>query len=278
MPEFLSFLNFNLNQYIPVFIEAGTKIIVSLFALYIGLKIIKKLVTFIRETLRKKDRNLDKTLVRFLLSIAELVSKIVLILSIVQYLGVPTTSFVALLGTAGLAIGMALSGTLQNFAGGAMLLALRPFKVGDYVEVGGHSGTVESIQIFNTILLTVDNKKIILPNAECANGSMINYSSTGTRRVDFVFGIGYADDIDKAKATIQKIIDENQKIIKREETLIVVSNLGESSVDITVRVWTKSADYWDVFFEMTETVKKTFDAENISFPFPQRDVHIINEK
>jgi len=159
-----------------------------------------------------------------------------------------------------------------------MLLALRPFKVGDYVELAGYAGTVESIQIFSTILTTPDNKKVIIPNAECSNSSMINYSSTGKRRVDLTIGIGYNDDIDKAKRVLRSIMEDNKKVIDKDDALIAVSNLGDSSVDLVLRMWVKGSDYWEVYFATVEKVKKTFDKEGISFPFPQRDVHIYNEK
>ncbi len=219
----------------------------------------------------------DKTLTGFLTSIVANILKVLLILSLVTYIGIPTTSFVAILGAAGLAIGMALSGTLQNFAGGAMLLAFRPFKVGDYVELAGYAGTVSEIQIFNTILTTPDNKKIIIPNAECSSSSMVNFSALPQRRVDFIIGIGYDDSIDDAKAVLQKIADSDSRIINKNETLIAVSDLGASSVDIAFRVWVKGDDYWDVKFAFTETIKKEFDKNNISFPFPQQDIHLYNE-
>jgi len=268
--------SFDITPYIPMIIGYGTKLIVFILGLYIGMKVIKNAVYLVKKALNKQ--HFDKTLTKFLMSIVEIVLKVLLILSLIQYVGIPTTSFVAILASAGLAIGMALSGTLQNFAGGAMLLALRPFKVGDYVELAGYAGTVDSIQIFSTILTTPDNKKVIIPNSECSNSSMINYSSTGKRRVDLTIGIGYNDDIDHAKKTLQKIIDENKKVIDRDDSLIAVSNLGDNSVDLVLRIWVKGPDYWDVYFETLETIKKTFDKEGISFPFPQRDVHIYNEK
>ncbi len=269
-------LNFDITPYIPTLIGYGTKIIIFILGLYIGMKLIKNGVTLLRKLLNKQ--HFDKTLTKFLMSIVEMILKVLLVLSLIQYVGIPTTSFVAILASAGLAIGMALSGTLQNFAGGAMLLALRPFKVGDYVEISGYEGFVESIQIFNTTILTIDNKKIIIPNADCSNSSMTNFTSEGKRRVDLTFGISYGDDIDHTKSVLQKIIDDNAKVIDKQDSLVAVSGLGDNSVNFTFRVWVKTNDYWDVFFEMNETVKKTFDREGISFPFPQRDVHIYNEK
>lgn len=268
--------SFDITPYIPALLGYGTKIIIFIIGIYFGLKIIKNGVNLLKKFLKKQ--HLDKTLTKFLMSIVESVLKVLLFLSLVQYVGIPTTSFVAIFGAASLAIGMALSGTLQNFAGGAILLAFRPFKVGDYVELSGHSGTVEEIQIFNTILNTPDNKKIIIPNAECSNSSMVNYSATGKRRVDLTIGVGYSDDIDKVKQTLKKILDSEKRIIDKDDSLIAVSNLGESSVDFTVRMWVESANYWGVYFDSIETIKKTFDKEGISFPFPQRDVHIIDKQ
>lgn len=268
--------SFDITPYIPTLLGYGTKIIIFILGIYIGLKIIKNGVNLLKKVLNKQ--HLDKTLTKFLMSIVESVLKVLLFLSLVQYVGIPTTSFVAIFGAASLAIGMALSGTLQNFAGGAILLAFRPFKVGDYVDIGGYSGTVQEIQIFNTILNTPDNKRIIIPNSECSNSSMVNYSATGKRRIELTIGVGYGDDIDTVKNTLKKIIEDEKRIIEKENSLIAVSNLGESSVDFIVRIWVKSGEYWNVYFDTIETIKKTFDKEGISFPFPQRDIHLFTEK
>lgn len=268
--------DFNINQYLPIAIEYGTKLLVLLIGAYVGMSLIKKGVSLAKKVLRKQK--IDKTLTRFLLSIIEIVLKVLLVLSLVQYIGIPTTSFVAILASAGLAIGMALSGTLQNFAGGAMLLALRPFKVGDYVQLSGYEGTVEEIQIFSTILLTIDNKRIIIPNAQCSNASMTNYSAMSTRRIDLTIGIGYEDDIDQTKTVLQEIVENTPRIIDKDKTTIAVSGLGDNAVELAFRVWTKTENYWDVYFEINENIKKEFDKAGISFPFPQRDVHIYNEK
>jgi len=272
-PSFIASIDF--MSYLPIVVVAGTKLIIVILTLYIGFKVIEKLVLVMKTLFVKKK--LDKTLSGFLISIIRNILKVLLVLSMVTYLGIPTASFVAILGAAGLAIGMALSGTLQNFAGGAMLLAFRPFKVGDFVELAGHSGTVEEIQIFNTILTTGDNKMIIIPNAECSSSSMINYSTHAMRRVDLVIGIGYEDNIETAKSVLQNIANIHEKIVNKKEILIAVSELGSSSVDIAFRVWVKSSDYWSVKFELLEIIKKEFDAEKISFPYPQRDIHVYNE-
>ena len=271
--NFLS--SIDITEYIPMIIAGSTKLLIFVLGLYFGFKAITKITKLLKTMLNKQ--RFDKTLTGFLTSIVANILKVLLILSLVTYIGIATTPFVAILGAAGLAIGMALSGTLQNFAGGAMLLAFRPFKVGDYVELAGYAGTVSEIQIFNTILTTPDNKKIIIPNAECSSSSMVNFSALPQRRVDFIIGIGYDDSIDDAKAVLQKIADSDSRIINKNETLIAVSDLGASSVDIAFRVWVKGDDYWDVKFAFTETIKKEFDKNNISFPFPQQDIHLYNE-
>jgi small conductance mechanosensitive channel len=193
-------------------------------------------------------------------------------------IGIEMTSFIAILGAAGLAFGMALSGTLQNFAGGVIILVFKPYKVGDYIEAAGYAGSVTEIRIFNTILKTPDNKVIIIPNSSLAGNSMTNYSAEPTRRVDFKFGIGYQDDIDKAKSVLKRLADADERILKDPAVFIAVSEMADSSVNLIVRAWVETANYWPVYFDMTEKVKKTFDAEGISIPFPQRDVHIYNSK
>jgi small conductance mechanosensitive channel len=200
--------------------------------------------------------------------------KILLLISVIGMVGVQMTSFIAILGAAGLAVGMALSGTLQNFAGGVIILLFKPFKVGDYIEAQGHSGSVNEIQIFNTILKTPDNKTIIIPNGGLSTGSMINYSTEPQRRVDFVFGIGYGDDVDKAKAVIQQLIDGDERILKDPAPFIAVSELADSSVNLVVRVWAEASNYWGIHFDMHEKVYKTFDKEGLNIPFPQMDLHV----
>ena len=187
------------------------------------------------------------------------------------------TSFVAILGAAGLAIGMAFSGTLSNFAGGVMILLFKPFKVGDFVNMQGEEGLVHEIQIFNTILHTVDNKVIILANGAVANGTITNYTKADKRRVDWVFGIGYGDKLRIAKELINKFIEEDTKILKDPVPFVGLGELGDSSVNITVRAWVKTEDYWDVYFLMNERVYNEFESAGLSIPFPQMDVHIQKE-
>lgn len=225
-----------------------------------------------------KARELDKNLESFLVTVINTGLKVMLAISVLQIAGLEVTAFVAVLGAAGLAIGMALSGTLQNFAGGVLLLILKPFKSGHFIEALGYSGTVQEVTIFNTILTTPDNKTIILPNGPLSTSSLTNYSAKPTRRVDMTFGIGYDDDIDKAKATLNELIEADERILKDPAHVVVVSALADSSVNFAVRVWVNAPDYWGVFFAMQEKVKKTFDERGISIPFPQRDIHVYNEK
>ena len=189
-------------------------------------------------------------------------------------IGIEMTSFIAILGAAGLAVGMALSGTLQNFAGGVIILLFRPFKLGDYIDTQGFAGTVKEIQIFNTILTTPDNKTVILPNGKLAGTSLTNFSTQENRRVDWKFGISYGDDVDTAKQLIRRLTGEDSRILIEPEPFIAVSELAESSVNFTVRAWVNAADYWGVFFEMNEKVYKEFNKEGLHIPFPQVDVHL----
>jgi small conductance mechanosensitive channel len=223
-------------------------------------------------------RNVDQTIVSFVGSLSYYVLLVFFVIAALSQLGVQTTSFVAIVGAAGLAIGLALQGSLANFAAGFLMVIFRPFKVGDYIEGGGTAGTVEKIQIFTTQLKTPDNKTVIVPNAQMTSGNIINWSTTGTRRVDMVFGIGYDDDIDKAKTIMQDIIDADTRILKEPASVIALSELADSSVNFVVRPWVKASDYWSVYFDLTEKIKKRFDAEGISIPFPQRDVHIYEHK
>lgn len=188
--------------------------------------------------------------------------------------GIETTSFIAVLGPAGLAIGFALQGSLANFAGGVLILLFKPFKAGDLIEAQGYIGTVREVQIFNTILTTADNRIVVIPNGALSSNSMVNINQESTRRVDLTFGIGYDDDIDLAKTTINNVIAKDERVLKDIDPLLVLSELADSSVNFTVRVWVNTPDYWGVYFAMHEQVKKEFDANGISIPFPQQDVHM----
>ncbi|MEA1898283.1 MAG: mechanosensitive ion channel [Bacteroidota bacterium] len=253
-------------------LKFGPTFIGALVVLLVGLWIIKIINRSISSLMDKKD--LDASLKPFLRSLISVLLKALLVISVMGMVGIQMTSFIAILGAAGLAVGMALSGTLQNFAGGVMILVFKPFKVGDYINAQGHSGSVKEIQIFNTILKTPDNQTIIIPNGGLSTGSMTNYSTEPTRRVDWTIGIAYGDNSDKAKEVIGRLIQADSRIMKDPEPFIAISELADSSVNFAVRAWVKSEDYWAVFFQMNEQVYKTFEKEGLSIPFPQMDVHV----
>lgn len=261
-----------LDEITNIAIEYGPKLIGAILVWIIGSWIIKILLKSFTKVLNKQKT--DDSLKPFLRSIVGVLLKVMLVISVLGMIGIQMTSFIAILGAAGLAVGMALSGTLQNFAGGVMILIFKPFKVGDVIEAQGHTGGVKEIQIFNTILKTPDNKTIIIPNGGLSNSSMVNYSTEELRRVDWTIGIGYGDDVDKARAVIQKMCDNDSRILKDPSVFIGVSALADSSVNFAVRAWVKASDYWDVFFNMNENVYKTFDKEGLNIPFPQMDVHL----
>lgn len=250
----------------------GLKVLAALAIFIVG----RWLAKLISGTLRKvmETRAVDPTLVSFVFSLVYYGLLTFVVLASINQLGVQTTSFIAIIGAAGLAIGLALQGSLSNFAAGVLVIIFRPFKVGDYIEAAGVGGTVESFQIFTTTLKTPDNKTIIVPNSKMTEGNITNYSTKDTRRVDMVMGIGYGDDMDKAKLIINEILTGDERILKEPAHLIAVSELADSSVNLVVRPWVKSEDYWPVYFDTTERVKKRFDEEGISIPYPQRDVHL----
>lgn len=254
----------------------GLQLILTILVLVVGLIVIRSITRWSVKTMNK--RAVDASLVPFLGSLISITLKVLLIISILGMVGIQMTSFIAVLGAAGLAVGLALQGTLQNFAGGVIILLFKPYRVGDYITTQGYSGTVKEIQIFTTILTTPDNQTIIIPNSPIAVNPLTNYSTQVTRRVDFTFGIGYNDDIDKARNVIMKIINEDERIHKEPEPLVKIANLGDSSVDFATRVWVNSGDYWSVFFDTNEKIKKAFDSEGISIPFPQQDVHLYKHE
>lgn len=272
MKEEISKLDQILNQLIEIAVDYGPKLIGAILVLLIGNFIVRMVTKGMKRMFERSKIN--DSLRPFLVSLTNIVLRTLLILSVLGMLGIEMTSFIAILASAGLAIGMALSGTLQNFAGGILILLLKPYKVGDYIDTGSYSGTVSEIQIFNTILKTVDNKVVILPNGGMSVNSLINYSTESQRRVDWTFGIAYGDDYDKAKSVLKRLCDEDSRILKDPATFIALSELADSSVNIVVRAWVKSENYWDVFFAMNEKVYKTFTKEGLNIPFPQMDVHI----
>ena len=253
-------------------IPLGLKILAAIVVFIVGRWIIKLVKKWMANGLMSKHG--DATVHSFLSNLVGVLLYFILIISIISILGINTSSLVALLASAGLAVGMALSGTLQNFAGGVMIVMFRPFKVGDFIAAQGFEGKVSEIQIFNTHLLTTDNKEIILPNGILSTGIMTNYLKQDTRRVDWVFSMAYGDDYDHAKAVLKRLCEADPKIKKNPEPFIELLKLNDSSVDITVRAWVASADYWPVFFAMNERVYKAFAQEGLHIPFPQMDVHL----
>lgn len=249
----------------------GINIVLAIVIFVIG-RIATKIVTGIIRTLLFKAK-MDEILVNFVCSIIRTALLLFVIIASLNQLGVDTTSLIALLGAAGLAVGLALQGSLQNFASGVMLIVFRPFKAGDFVEAGGVSGTVEKISIFSTQMKTGDNREIIVPNGKIYGDTITNFSARETRRIDMVFGIGYDDDIKKAQSILRDIANSDDRILKDPETLVAVSELADSSVNFVVRPWVKSGDYWAVKFDFTEKVKQAFDEQGVSIPYPQMDVH-----
>ncbi len=254
----------------------GLRAIFAVVVFIVGRWGAKVLTNFTEKIMNKKK--IDLTIVSFVANMTYVALLVFVVLAALGQLGIQTTSFIAVVGAAGLAIGLALQGSLSNFAAGFLMIIFRPFKVGDYIEGAGVAGTVESIQIFTTQLKSPDNKTVIIPNAKLTADNITNYSVKGTRRVDMVFGIGYGDDIDKAKKIMTDILGKDERILKDPATKIAVVELADSSVNFIVRPWVKGDDYWDVYYDTTEKVKKSFDAENISIPFPQRDVHVYKHE
>lgn len=253
-------------------VPLGIKILVSILVFIIGRWIIKLIKNRLANGLLKKRA--DPTLHSFFSNLISFVLNFILIIFIISILGVNTSSLVALLASAGLAVGMALSGTLQNFAGGVIIILFRPFRVGDFISAQGQEGVVKEIQIFNTVVLTVDNKVVHIPNGILSTGVMTIYTKEDTRRVDWTYSIAYGDDFDNAKSALLRLCAEDQRILKEPAPFVEISTLNTSSVDLKVRVWVKSADYWPVFFSMNEKVYKELPKEGLHFPFPQVDVHV----
>lgn len=260
------------NQLIEIVVQYGPKFFGALLVLLLGSWLIRLIMRGVRKMMDRS--NMDASLKPFLKSLVRTILRALLIISVLGMVGIEMTSFIAILGAAGLAVGMALSGTLQNFAGGVMILLFKPYKVGDVLETQGYIGSVKEIQIFNTILTTGDNKTVIIPNGGLSNSSMTNYSTQETRRVEWTFGIGYGGNVDEARQVIRRILDEDERILQDPVPLIAVSNLAESSVDLVTRGWVKTADFWAVYFDINEKVYNAFNQAGINFPFPQMDVHI----
>lgn len=260
-----------LKQLVSMCVEVGKSILLAIVIYIAGKFVIKLINKLIRRTLEHK--NVDSTIQSFLKSFVSILLNVLLIITVISALGVNTTSFAALLASFGVAAGMALSGNLQNLAGGLIILLFKPFKVGDFVEAQGSMGTVKEIQIIHTILQTVDNKEIYLPNASLSSGSITNYSKMGTRRVDFTVNVEYGTDVEKVMNALKAIAESDERILKDPEPFYALSALAESSVNFTFRVWVNGADYWPVFFDLNKKIYEDFNRQAIKFPFPQLQIH-----
>ncbi len=255
---------------LDVVINVGIAVLVWI----VGSFIIKKLDYILVSRMEKKE--VDPSLTSFAKSLLNAILYILLVVAVVSQLGVQTSSLVAIVGAAGLAVGLALQGSLSNFAGGILIIIFRPFSVGDFIEAGGTSGIVKDIQIFSTILHTLDNKVVVVPNAQLSNNTIINYTKNDIRRVDLKFSVAYSDNLDVAKDILTKIASNHEKVLKDHDIFVRLSEYANSSINFTVRVWARTSDYWDVYFDIMEEVKSEFDIANLNIPFPQMDVHIKN--
>ncbi len=268
MLQAIDLQKFGTDHIIPWAIQFASALAIFI----IGRWISRALVGVLDRVLKKTS--LDAMLTDFISSIASTVLLLLVIVAALDQLGVDTTSIIALIGAAGLAVGLALQGSLQNFAAGVLLVFFRPFKAGDFVEAGGTAGVVEKISLFSTLLTTPDNREVVVPNGAIYGGNIVNFTARGTRRVDMVFGIGYQDDIKKARDLIQKVLEADTRVLKDPEPVVAVGELADSSVNFVVRPWVNTADYWAVKFDVTENVKHAFDENGVSIPFPQMDVHL----
>ncbi len=253
-------------------VTLGKNIVIALVIFYVGRLAISFVVRGLHKLMQKQG--VDKTLETFICNLVRVVLLVVVVIAAIGALGVETTSFIAIFGAAGLAVGLALQGSLSNFAAGVLIVLFRPYRVGNFVEAAGISGTVEQVQILTTVLTTPDNKQIIVPNSQIMNSIITNYSAKETRRVDMVVGVSYSDDLDKVRKTLEELVAADDRILADPACKIAVSELADSSVNFVLRPWVNAADYWNVKFELTEAIKKRFDQEGISIPFPQRDVHL----
>lgn len=263
-----------LNKIYEYLATYGLQIIGALVILIVGRWLALIISNLIQKALIKA--RVDETLARFAKNLSYIAMLVFVVIAVINKLGADTTSFAVVVGAAGLAVGFALQGSLSNFAAGVMLIVFKPFKVGDFIEAAGQKGTVKEIQIFNTILNSPDNVRIIIPNAQVTGSNIMNYTVNGTRRVDMVIGVSYEDDLKKAQQVIRDVLAVDDRILPEPATTVAVSELGDSSVNFVVRPWVKATDYWNVYFDLTEKIKLSLDKNGITIPFPQRDVHIIN--
>ena len=253
-------------------IEFALALITAIVIFYVGRMVVRIVTRAIRKVMNARE--VDQTLVSFISNLVNMILMVIVAIAAIGALGVQTTSFIAILGAAGLAVGLALQGSLSNFASGVLIIIFRPYKVGDWVEAAGISGAVEEVQILTTILKTGDNKQVIVPNSQIMGSVITNYSANDTRRVDMVVGGSYSDDRDKVRSVSNELIAAEDRILKDPAPTIAVSELADSSVNFVVRPWVKTSDYWGVMFDMTEAIKKRFDKEGISIPFPQQDIYV----
>ncbi|MGY8796515.1 MAG: mechanosensitive ion channel family protein [Woeseiales bacterium] len=259
-----------------VAISFGGKLLVALIIFYVGRIVAKMLVKGIHKVMRAQE--VDQILETFVCNLAYWMVMVFVIIAAISQIGVQTTSFIAVMGAAGLAVGLALQGSLSNFAAGVLIVVFRPYRVGDFVEVAGISGSVVQVQILSTILNTGDNKQIVVPNAQIMNSIITNYSANNTRRVDMIISVSYDDNLDKVRNTLRELVNADSRIMQDPECLIAVAELADSSVNFFVRPWVASSDYWAVKLDLTESIKKRFDQDGISFPFPQQDVHLYKQE
>ena len=269
-------LGFDWNQALDLVqsrgLELAINVVTAIAIFYFGRMVVGLAVRGLRKVMEKQG--VEKTLETFVTNLARMALLVLVIVAAIGALGVETTSFIAIFGAAGLAVGLALQGSLSNFAAGVLIVMFRPYRVGDFVEAAGISGTVEQVQILTTVLRTGDNKRVIVPNGQIMDSIITNYSANETRRIDLVIGVSYGDDIDKVRTAIRSVVAADERVLGEPETTIAVLQLADSSVNFAVRPWVKTADYWPVLFDLTEALKKRFDAEGISIPFPQQDVHL----
>ncbi len=264
-------MDFNMETTIAFISLYGFRLIGAILIFYIGKIVARFLTNFSKKAMQKAS--VDDTITKFAGNVIYSGLMVFIILAALSKLGINTNSFIAILGAAGLAVGLAFQGTLSNVGAGVLLVFFRPFNVGDFINAAGESGSVEEINLFSTLLKTGDNKQIIIPNSAIIGGNITNFSKKETRRVDFTFGIGYDDDLKLAKETLEEIINADERVLKDPAPFVAVSELADSSVNFVVRAWVKSADYWGVYFDTIEKVKLTFDEKNISIPYPQMDIH-----
>ncbi len=253
-------------------ITHGMNLVLAVLSLIVGLWVIRWIVRLLEG--RLESASVDRSLSAFLVPLTRIFLQVLLVVSIASRLGLEMTSFIAVIGAAGLAVGLALQGSLANFAGGVLILLIKPFKAGDFIQAAGHSGTVQEIQIFHTLLNTPDNRRIVIPNANLSNTSVVNLSHNPTRRVDFEFGVGYGDDITQVKDILLETVSSHELVLEDPAPRVMLKELGDSAVVFSLRVWARREDYWNLYFEVMETVKRRFDKEGVNIPYPQMDVHL----